>query len=208
MVAPQFPEALRVALERSKRRHPQRLLRRRVYLSRQVLVADLAKDPFWLERRDPALAAGLRASWSTPIQAAGGKVLGSLGVYRREPGLPTPAESQIMARAAQLAGIAIERRLAEEALRSKRGEVPRSVREYRRRASSERAGRPAACRSIRHLSARASGLPQRPRSCTRCQRWRRFLESRRSRRVHRRIESKGRFGTRSSSCAGATASSW
>src|SRR6267154_927692 len=118
MVAPQFPEALRVALERSSVDIRNGSCAAAVYLGRQVLVADLAKDPFWLERRAPALAAGLRAAWSTPIQAAGGKVLGSLGVYRREPGLPTPAESQIMARAAQLAGIAIERRLAEEALRS------------------------------------------------------------------------------------------
>ncbi|HSY04896.1 MAG TPA: EAL domain-containing protein, partial [Steroidobacteraceae bacterium] len=84
----------------------------------QVLVADVSQDPLWLERRDVALAAGLQAAWSTPIKAAGGKVLGSLGVFRAEPGLPSPAESQIMARAAQLAGIAIERRLAEEALRS------------------------------------------------------------------------------------------
>src|SRR6266436_2981859 len=117
MVAPQFPEALRVALERSSVDIRNGSCAAAVYLSRQVLVADLAKDPFWLERRDPALAAGLRAAWSTPILAAGGKLLGSLGVYRREPGLPTAAESQIMARAAQLAGIAIERRLAEEALR-------------------------------------------------------------------------------------------
>ena len=117
MVAPRFAEALRVALERSSVDVRNGSCAAAVYLGRQVLVADLAKDPFWLERRDPALAAGLRAAWSTPIQAAGGKLLGSLGVYRREPGLPTAAESQIMARAAQLAGIAIERRLAEEALR-------------------------------------------------------------------------------------------
>ena len=89
-----------------------------MYLGRQVLVADVSKDPFWVERREVALAAELRAAWSTPIKAAGGNVLGSLGVYRDEPGLPTASESQIMARAAQLAGIAIERRLAEEALRS------------------------------------------------------------------------------------------
>ena len=88
-----------------------------MYLGRQVLVADVCEGPFWLEQRDAALAAGLRAAWSTPIKAAAGSVLGSLGVYRSEPGLPTAAESQIMARAAQLAGIAIERRLAEEALR-------------------------------------------------------------------------------------------
>jgi diguanylate cyclase (GGDEF)-like protein/PAS domain S-box-containing protein len=39
-------------------------------------------------------------------------------MYRTEAGLPTPRESEIMAHAAQLAGIAIERRVAEEALRS------------------------------------------------------------------------------------------
>jgi len=118
MVAPQFPDALRVALERTTIKIGSGSCAAAVYLDRQVLVADVSKDPFWAERRDPALAAGLRASWSTPIKAAGGSVLGSLGVYRSDPGLPTASESQIMARAAQLAGIAIERRLSEEALRS------------------------------------------------------------------------------------------
>jgi diguanylate cyclase (GGDEF)-like protein/PAS domain S-box-containing protein len=60
----------------------------------------------------------LRAAWSTPIKNAEGKVLGSLGVYRRELGLPNTREAELIAHAAQLAGIAIERRLAEEALRS------------------------------------------------------------------------------------------
>ncbi|MBV8307404.1 MAG: EAL domain-containing protein, partial [Gammaproteobacteria bacterium] len=89
-----------------------------VYLDRQVLVADIATDPFWSDRSEAALRAGLRAAWSTPIKAAAGHVLGALGVYRAAVGLPSPAESQIMARAAQLAGIAIERHLAEAALRS------------------------------------------------------------------------------------------
>ena len=116
-VAPQLPEALRTALERSSIGIRCGSCAAAVYLGRQVLVADLGKDPFWLEHRELALGAGLRAAWSTPIQAAGGKLLGSLGVYRCEPGLPTAGESQIMARAAQLARIALERRLAEEALR-------------------------------------------------------------------------------------------
>ncbi|MEP7247452.1 MAG: EAL domain-containing protein, partial [Gammaproteobacteria bacterium] len=89
-----------------------------VYLERQVLVPDIAKDPFWEQRRQAALASGLRAAWSLPIKAANGQVLGALGVYRAEVGLPTPSESDTMAHAAQLAGIAIERRMAEEALRS------------------------------------------------------------------------------------------
>jgi PAS domain S-box-containing protein len=44
--------------------------------------------------------------------------LGALGVYLTEAGLPTAREAEISAHAAQLSGIAIERRLAEEALRS------------------------------------------------------------------------------------------
>src|SRR5579863_6182804 len=118
MVAPQLPDPARLALERASIDIRNGSCAAAVYLGRQVLVADVAKDPFWLERREAALAAGLRTAWSTPIKAAGGSMLGALGVYRAEPGLPTPHESQIMARAAQLAGIAIERHLGEAALRS------------------------------------------------------------------------------------------
>ncbi|HET7755776.1 MAG TPA: PAS domain S-box protein, partial [Steroidobacteraceae bacterium] len=118
MVAPQLAAGLRAELERASIDIRNGSCAAAVYLGRQVLVADIGKDPFWLERRTAALAAGLRTAWSTPIKAAGGNVLGCLGVYRCEPGLPTAPESQIMARAAQLAGIAIGRRLGEEALRS------------------------------------------------------------------------------------------
>ncbi len=62
--------------------------------------------------------AGVRAAWSTPIKAAAGHLLGALGVYRPQPGIPAGGDAQLMARAAQLAGIAIERHRAEAALRS------------------------------------------------------------------------------------------
>jgi len=118
MVAPRLDERLRAVLERSSIDIRNGSCAAAVYLGRQVLVADIAKDPFWQQRRDVALAAGLRAAWSTPIKAASGKLLGALGVYRNEPGLPRSREAEIIAHAAQLAGIAIQRRLAEEALRS------------------------------------------------------------------------------------------
>ncbi|HTL21089.1 MAG TPA: PAS domain S-box protein [Steroidobacteraceae bacterium] len=118
MVAPQLPEVLRAALEQARVHIRNGSCAAAVYLDRQVLVADIATDPFWADRSEVALRAGLRAAWSTPIKAAAGHVLGALGVYRTAVGLPSVAESQIMARAAQLAGIAIERHLAEEALRS------------------------------------------------------------------------------------------
>jgi diguanylate cyclase (GGDEF)-like protein/PAS domain S-box-containing protein len=118
LVAPQLPEPLRNALKRSAIDIHSGSCAAAVCLERQVLVADTTRDPFWSQHRDQAVSAGLRAAWSTPIVAAAGQVLGALGMYRADPGLPSPAESQVMARAAQLAGIAIERRLAEEALRA------------------------------------------------------------------------------------------
>ena len=117
MVAPQLPEVLRTALEQARVHIRNGSCAAAVYLERQVLVADIATDPFWSEASEAALRAGLRAAWSTPIKAAAGHVLGALGFYRAAVGLPTAAESQLMSRAAQLAGIAIERHIAEEALR-------------------------------------------------------------------------------------------
>jgi len=118
IVAPRFSQPLRTALESVSIDARSGSCAAAVHLGRQILLADLERDPFWQERRELALGASLRAAWSTPIKTASGKILGALGVYRTEVGLPTAREAEIMAHAAQLAGIAIERRLAEEALRS------------------------------------------------------------------------------------------
>jgi len=118
IVAPRFSPRLRAALAGVRIDERSGSCAAAVHLGRQVLVADLEREPFWQERRELALDAGLRAAWSTPIKTAAGKLLGALGVYRMDAGLPTAREAQVMAHAAQLAGIAIERRLAEEALRS------------------------------------------------------------------------------------------
>ncbi len=117
VVAPRLTAALRAGLEQAGIGIRNGSCAACVHLGRQVLVADLGEDPFWIDAREMALAASLRAAWSTPIKAAGGQVLGALGVYREQVGVPSAAEAEIMARAAQLAGIAIERRLGEEALR-------------------------------------------------------------------------------------------
>jgi diguanylate cyclase (GGDEF)-like protein/PAS domain S-box-containing protein len=84
-----------------------------VYLSRSVLVADMSKDHFWNQVRVGALKSGLVAAWSTPIKSADGRMLGALGVYRQEIGLPDQQQNESIAHASQLAGIAIERLLAE-----------------------------------------------------------------------------------------------
>ncbi len=88
-----------------------------VYLGRQVTVADIDSDALWEFRRDAAHQAALRAAWSTPILASDGKVVGTFGVYRRQPSVPLSRDQELMLRMAQIAGIAIERRAAEDALR-------------------------------------------------------------------------------------------
>jgi diguanylate cyclase (GGDEF)-like protein/PAS domain S-box-containing protein len=88
-----------------------------VYLSRQVTVADIETDALWDFRREAARHAGLRAAWSAPISASDGRVVGTLAVYQTKVGLPSARDHELMSRLAQIAGIAIERRSAEDALR-------------------------------------------------------------------------------------------
>jgi diguanylate cyclase (GGDEF)-like protein/PAS domain S-box-containing protein len=118
IISPNMPDRLRAVLDGSVIDIRNGSCAAAVYLGRQVLVADLEGDPFWQSRRDAALDSGVRATSSMPIKAGSGKVLGALGIYRRETGLPGRGELQLLADAAQLAGIAIERRAADAALRS------------------------------------------------------------------------------------------
>ncbi len=87
-----------------------------VFLHRQVIVADIEIDALWEGCREQALAAGLRACWSTLIHASDGRILGTVAMYF--PGVRSPQrrDFDLMSRMAQLAGIAIQRRLAESAL--------------------------------------------------------------------------------------------
>ena len=89
-----------------------------VYLARQITVPDIESDALWEFRREAARHASVRAAWSTPIVASDGRVVGTFAVYRRQPGIPLAKDHELMLRMAQIAGIAIERRSAEDALRN------------------------------------------------------------------------------------------
>ena len=88
-----------------------------VYLQRQVTVADIEADALWEYRRDAARQAGLRGAWSAPIFATDGVIVGTFTVYQRNAGLPSIRDQEMLSRMAQITGIAIERRSAEDALR-------------------------------------------------------------------------------------------
>ncbi|PYM72780.1 MAG: hypothetical protein DME10_11755 [Candidatus Rokuibacteriota bacterium] len=91
-----------------------------------VVVTDIATDPLWAAFRDLALAHNLRACWSTPILASDGGVLGTLAMYYAEPRSPGDAHRLIIERATHIAGIAISRGRAEEALRHSEAQLRQS----------------------------------------------------------------------------------
>src|SRR5881227_1057217 len=87
------------------------------YRAEQVIVSDIATDPLWADFRDLALAHSLRACWSTPIFSSEGKVIGTFAMYYRKPRSPSPREQDTIKHITHLAGIAIQRKLAETARR-------------------------------------------------------------------------------------------
>src|SRR5712671_4867739 len=83
------------------------------YRAEQVIVSDIATDLLWTDFRELALAHSLRACWSTPIFSSGGKVIGTFAMYYREPRSPSPGEQDTIKHITHLAGVAIQRKLAE-----------------------------------------------------------------------------------------------
>jgi two-component system, cell cycle sensor histidine kinase and response regulator CckA len=96
------------------------------YRKEGVVVIDIATDPLWVEARDLALRHNLRACWSMPILASDGSVLGTLAMYYREPRSPDDTHRLVIERATQIAGIAISRSRAEEALRHSEAQLRQS----------------------------------------------------------------------------------
>lgn len=84
------------------------------FLGRRVVVEDIERHPYWAEYRDLARRAGLAACWSQPIFDSHGKVLGTFAIYHRSPKAPSASELETIEHAARVAGIAIEKKRAEE----------------------------------------------------------------------------------------------
>ncbi|MEG9435705.1 PAS domain S-box protein [Edaphobacter sp. HDX4] len=87
------------------------------YRGEQVIVADITTDPLWAEFRGAALPHSLRACWSTPVFSSQGKVIATFAMYYREPRSPSTHDQEIIEQITHLAGVAIERKLTQEALR-------------------------------------------------------------------------------------------
>jgi PAS domain S-box-containing protein len=101
------------------------------FMKTPIFVVDIEQDALWAPYRDLALAHGLHACWSIPILATDRRVLGTFAFYYREPRAPAPRDLEVAGRAAHLAGIAIERKQAEEQLRELPAHVEAALEEER-----------------------------------------------------------------------------
>jgi two-component system, cell cycle sensor histidine kinase and response regulator CckA len=82
-----------------------------------VMVTDVRGDPLWENFADFAEQFGIRACWSTPIISSGETLLGTFAMYFKQPRTPQNEERQLIHVAGHLAGIAIQRKQIEDALR-------------------------------------------------------------------------------------------
>ncbi|MBX7138183.1 MAG: response regulator [Oligoflexia bacterium] len=88
------------------------------YLGELVIATDIEQDPLWEKQRELALRFGLRACWSCPVLSTNQELLGSLSLYHRSPRTPDPEDIELMYAVSYLAGLAVETRRTEEALRA------------------------------------------------------------------------------------------
>ncbi|MEI9426469.1 EAL domain-containing protein [Mesorhizobium sp. Cs1299R1N3] len=79
-----------------------------------IIVTDIVSDPLWEDFRDLVRPYGYRSCWSTPILSHTGVVLGVFAMYSKTVREPTKAESNLIDFTTRIAGIAIERKLAED----------------------------------------------------------------------------------------------
>jgi PAS domain S-box-containing protein len=119
--APSLPKAYTDAIDGSEIGPSAGSCGTAAYFGKQVIVSDIASDPLWANFRDLALTHSLRACWSTPIFSAEGKVIGTFAMYYREPRSPSPRDQEIIGQITHLAGVAIQHKLAEDALRRSEG---------------------------------------------------------------------------------------
>ncbi|PWI45017.1 SpoIIE family protein phosphatase [Streptomyces sp. ICBB 8177] len=80
-----------------------------------VIVTDIATDPFWDDFRDLAEKADVASCWSTPILARDGALLGTFAIYHRTPRAPQESDLALARVFADTAALAIERHQAEQA---------------------------------------------------------------------------------------------
>jgi len=87
------------------------------YHNKPVIVEDINTDPLWKNYKHIGLKYGVRACWSFPIQDKFGEVLGTFAFFCKHPRLPSEEELKLIQSMAHMAGIGMEHKKNEEAIR-------------------------------------------------------------------------------------------
>jgi diguanylate cyclase (GGDEF)-like protein len=87
------------------------------YRREPVITTDTASDPLWRNYQRLAVPHKLAACYSRPFFGKSGQVLGTVAIYRRVPGAPDKFDMQMLAAAADLAGVAASAYIAERQIR-------------------------------------------------------------------------------------------
>ncbi len=82
----------------------------------RVIVEDIQTHPYWAPFKDLAARARLGACWSQPIRTSSGEILGTFAIYHRKTHSPTPQDISLIEKIAHMVSLAVERKLAKEAL--------------------------------------------------------------------------------------------
>jgi len=110
--APSLPDFYNQALEGIAIGHGVGSCGTAAYTGKRVIVADIAKHPYWSAWTELTKKAKLAACWSEPIIDNQGKVLGTFAIYHRKIAAPKAIEFKLIEQFANLARIAIEREIA------------------------------------------------------------------------------------------------
>lgn len=84
------------------------------YRREAVIVTDIMRDALWEDYRKFAEPHGYRSCWSTPILSHVGEVLGVFAMYSKTVRQPTAIETGLIESTTRIAGIAIERKVAQD----------------------------------------------------------------------------------------------
>ncbi|WP_394559622.1 PAS domain S-box protein [Aquipseudomonas alcaligenes] len=72
-----------------------------------TIVEDIRNHPNWIDFREVAQQAGLRACWSLPFKSDQNQVLGVFGIYYRRPARPSREDIELVTEFTRLAGLAV-----------------------------------------------------------------------------------------------------
>jgi diguanylate cyclase (GGDEF)-like protein/PAS domain S-box-containing protein len=115
--APSLPDFYNAAVEGMKPGEGSGSCGTSVWLGETVIVADIDSHSYWAPYLELTRRANLHACWSIPFKDEAGCVLGAFAVYYHSPRAPASVELELIEEFARLAGLAVQKVRAADALR-------------------------------------------------------------------------------------------